>query len=107
MSATYEGYAEIRDKIGMTDYAVAKKSGVGKSTFSDWKNGRCSPKSDKLLKIAAALDISIEVLLDEETQKAWLSADDTALLLMYKDLNDEGKRKVREYTQDILARYHV
>lgn len=107
MSVKYENYQEIRDKIGMTDYAVAKRSGVSKSTFSDWKSGRCCPKSDKLLKIAAALDIPIEVLLDEETQKAWLTADDTALLLMYKDLNEEGKRKVREYTQDILARYHV
>ena len=59
----YEKYAAIRDAKGMTDYAVAKASGIGASTFSDWKNSRSKPKLEKLLKIAAVLGVKIEELI--------------------------------------------
>lgn len=40
----YKKYVELRDGKGVTDYAVAKETGISKSTFSDWKNGRSKPK---------------------------------------------------------------
>ena len=60
----YQKYAEIRDRKGLTDYQVAKASGVQQSTFSDWKHGRSKPKADKLVKIAAALGCSIMDLIE-------------------------------------------
>lgn len=36
----------------MKDSNVAALTGIGKSTFSDWKSGRSEPKNDKLQKIA-------------------------------------------------------
>ena len=63
---TYEKYAEFRDKKGLTDYAVAKQTGLDPSQFSNWKAGRYSPKTDKLAKIAKELDVTIEKLIEEE-----------------------------------------
>ena len=60
---SYTRYAEIRDERGVTDYQVAKETGIPKSTFSDWKNNRSKPKVDKLQKIAEYLKVSILKLL--------------------------------------------
>lgn len=58
--ATYRIYSEARDRLGLTDYAVAKKIGCRPSTISDWKRGVYTPKFDKLMKIAAAVEIPAE-----------------------------------------------
>ena len=55
---TYEKYAEIRDKKNLTDGKVAELAGFGRSTFSDWKSGRSTPKPDKMVKIADVLGMS-------------------------------------------------
>lgn len=42
---------------------VAEATGISPSTFSDWKNGKSYPKTDKLLAIAKFFGVSIEALL--------------------------------------------
>ena len=61
---SYEKYAEIRDKRGMTDYAVAKETGISASTFSDWKRGVYVPKLDKIAKICKLFCVTIEEIAD-------------------------------------------
>lgn len=61
----YEKYSALRDKRHITDYRVAKATGITKSTFSDWKNGRSEPKLDKLKKIADYFGVPIEYFLEE------------------------------------------
>lgn len=58
----YERYCQIRDSKGLNDSKVASGTGIGRSTFSDWKSGRSQPKDEKLRKIAAFLGISVEYL---------------------------------------------
>lgn len=60
----YEKYAEIRSREGLTDTMVSKKTGIARSTFTDWKHGRSKPKVEKLVKIAAALGCSIMDLIE-------------------------------------------
>jgi len=60
----YSKYAELRDKAGITDYEVAKKTGVSTSTLSNWKAGRYTPKADKIQKIATYFGVGIETLLE-------------------------------------------
>ena len=52
---TYKEYAKYRDEKKMKDAEVARRTNIPPSTFSDWKSGRCSPKLDKMAKIAEAL----------------------------------------------------
>ena len=63
---TYEKYCEIRDSKGMRDIDVARKAGIQPSTFSEWKKGKCTPKFEKMSKIAAALDMIYMELVNEE-----------------------------------------
>lgn len=62
----YDRYVALRDARCVTDYAVAEATGIGKSTFSDWKSGRSKPKLEKLMKIAKYFDVPLEVLIGEE-----------------------------------------
>lgn len=59
----YERYVELRDKKGVTDYRVSKDTGIARSTFTDWKNGRSAPKVEKMLLLAEYFDVSVEYLI--------------------------------------------
>lgn len=62
----YEKYAELRDNAGVTDYEVAKNTGVSTATLSNWKAGRYTPKVDKLQKIASYFGVGVEEFLIKE-----------------------------------------
>lgn len=62
----YEKYVKLRDEKNVTDYRVAYETGITKSTFSDWKSGRSSPKIDKLKKIADYFGVPIKYFLGNE-----------------------------------------
>lgn len=59
--AKYEIYARMRDARGVSDYAVAKATGIDPATISGWKMGKYTPKLDKLKKIADYFGVSVEV----------------------------------------------
>lgn len=55
----YEKYIKLRNEKGVTDYRVSVETGITKSTFTDWKNGRSEPKLDKLKKIAEYFGVEV------------------------------------------------
>lgn len=59
----YSKYAELRDAKGVNDAKVAESTGIPRSTFTDWKQGRSKPKVEKLLKLADYFKVSIEELI--------------------------------------------
>lgn len=60
----YEKYAKLREEKKVTDYRVAIDTGITKSTFTDWKNGRSEPKIDKLKRLADYFNVPIEFFLE-------------------------------------------
>lgn len=58
----YEIYCKLRDSKGLSDYQVAKLTGINRSTFSDWKSGRSVPKNEKLQKLAEFFHVSLDYL---------------------------------------------
>lgn len=56
----YTKYVELRDRKGLTDYKVSLDTGITKSTFTDWKNGRSKPKLEKLAKIAEYFGVTVD-----------------------------------------------
>lgn len=63
----YEKYVALRNKKGVTDYRVAESTGITKSTFTDWKNGRSKPKLDKLLLLAKYFGVPMEYFVEDES----------------------------------------
>lgn len=63
---SYVNFEQLLVEKGTTTYKVSKDTGISNSTFSDWKNGRSTPKLDKMQKIAAYFDVSLESLMGED-----------------------------------------
>lgn len=55
----YENYEKLRNERGFKDADVARGTGLNKTVFSEWKNGRSNPKLDKIALIAEFLDVEI------------------------------------------------
>lgn len=54
---------EIRKQKGIKQEVLCKMLGVTQATISGWEIGRAHPTSEMLLKIAQALDVSVDYLL--------------------------------------------
>ena len=48
----YAIFERLLQEKGSTVYQVSKATGIAASTFTDWKQGRSTPKVDKLARIA-------------------------------------------------------
>jgi transcriptional regulator with XRE-family HTH domain len=58
----YARYEELLKEKGVTNYKVAKDTGIAQATLSDWKNGKSTPKNDKLQILADYFDVSLDYL---------------------------------------------
>lgn len=56
----YAKYVQLRDAKGLRDADVAKATDIPQSVFTDWKNGKSSPKVDKIIKIADFFEVSLD-----------------------------------------------
>ena len=57
---------ETREKRKMTQEALAKKVGVAQGFISNLENGNCSPSFEVFIRLARALDCSLDELVDME-----------------------------------------
>ena len=63
----YEAFRQLAERQGISVYRISKLTGIPASTFTDWKNGRSTPKADKLKRIAEYFGTSLDALLDGNT----------------------------------------
>lgn len=66
---TYKRFEVLLKSRNITAYRVSKDTGIGQSTFSDWKSGRSRPKLDKLDKIANYFNVSLEYFIKEGVEE--------------------------------------
>jgi repressor LexA len=59
----YSTFENLLKSNGVTRYQVAKATGISASTFTDWKNGRSTPKADKLARIADYFSVSLDEMM--------------------------------------------
>lgn len=62
-------YAKIQkllDERNMSQYQLAKETGIAQSSLSDWKLGKSKPKTDKLQILANYFNVPIEYFLEEQ-----------------------------------------
>ena len=93
MNEIYDRYKTIRDSRNIKDSQVAKETGITKSTFSEWKSGKYTPKQDKLQKIADFFGVTIDYLMTgtEDTTKE------------YTQLNARDERDISRRLEQTLS----
>ena len=55
----YDIYKALRDAHELSDYRVAKDTGIPYSTLKDWAKGIYTPKVDKIQKLADYFGVSL------------------------------------------------
>ena len=117
---TYENFEKIRKNRGLRNADVSRGTGIAQSTFTDWKKGRCRPKTDKLIRISDFLGCSLRALesgvLDPAFPHVEISDDlrnpsvpiassasaEQKLLDAFRQLNEAGQSLIAGYV-DFLA----
>ena len=61
-----ENLIKRRRALAMTQDELADKLGVSRQSVSKWENGECMPDSDKLIRLADILEISLDELTGRE-----------------------------------------
>ena len=91
----YTIFKELCDQKGVTPYRVAKDTGIGRSTFTDWKKGR-TPRVDKLKKLADYFGVSVEVFFGDVQktgqEEYYYLDEETREILQFLNDNPEYKR---------------
>lgn len=65
----YEVFEKLLEKYDVSAYKVAKETGVTTATLTSWKQGKYTPKQDKLQKIADYFGVTVDYLMTGEEIK--------------------------------------
>lgn len=99
----YDIYAKIRDEKGMRDSDVAFLADIRQGVLSDWKSGKSIPNTKNLLKIARAMDVSLDYLVTGKSSDDYLDMHEKQLVGMFRNLNESAQIKLMDY-MDMLLR---
>ena len=122
----YSIYQKLLDEKGLKNADVARATGISNMTLSDWKNGKSTPKQDKLMKIAEFLGVSLEYLMTGkepeinfdyiytdgnaefliEVSKKAKDKDFVERMMKYMSLLNEDKKSVDDMIDFLHAKEH-
>ena len=88
--------AELRRERGMSQAALAAATGVSRSAVAQWETDRAGQVSANLSRIAAVLDVSVEVLLHGPAARGpeGLASDELALLRLYRQCSEPNRAEL-------------
>lgn len=92
----YEIFERLLEEHGVTAYRVAKETGITTATFTSWKQGKYTPKQDKLQKIADYFGVDIDYL-------RGISKKDVEEEKPYYTLSEKDERDIAEDLERMLA----
>lgn len=65
----YQKFEKLLKANGITPYRVHKDTGISTATLSDWKNGKSTPKKDKIEIICNYFDVPLSYFYGDDEEK--------------------------------------
>ena len=88
-------FVKCLQEKGVTAYKVAKETGISQGQMNEYKNGKITPTTENLIKIADYLECSIDYLLGRKEadtkEKEELTEREQTLLEVFRQLNEIGQ----------------
>jgi len=100
----YEVFEELLKKHNITAYQVAKATGVSTATLTSWKQGKYTPKTEKLTKIATYLGVTVDYLMGntDNTEKKPVLEDELKTKNV-KFIGRDGTVKFKRLTPEMIS----
>lgn len=89
-----ERLKELRKQANLTQVELAKRLGIGQSSYADWERGRKKPTQENLVKISQVFSVSIDYLVGNSEEK---SNDLDNVELLFR-MNSKGLSKEEKET---------
>lgn len=116
----YETFRKLCDERGVRPGTVGRHTGIPTATMTSWKQGKYTPKQDKLQRIAEFFDVTLEYLMGKEPEKesernqyyinprtaeiAQAVFDDPDLMLLFEAARDVKPENIR-LAAEMLRRF--
>ena len=88
-------FVQLLQTRNITAYKVAKETGIAQGLMNQYKNGKKTPTTENLIKIADYLKCSIDTLLGRKGE----NEEEIKLILDYRALSEEGKKALLNYAE--------
>ena len=82
---------QLRKAKNITQLELSKALKISPSAVGMWEQGRNEPSYEMLKKIADYFNVTTDYLLGRDSKQSCLSKNQTNLLEIFNDLNDEGQ----------------
>lgn len=97
----YENFEELCNRNNVRPSAVSKATGIHTATFTSWKQGKYTPKQDKLQLIADYFNVSVDYLMTgKETEFTIEMAERDVALSNMNNRMKEYALKMASLSQD-------
>lgn len=93
----------LRKQAHLTQVELAKRLGIGQSSYADWERGKKNPTQENLIKLAQILNVSVDYLVGNSEEKSD-ELDNIELLFRMnsKGLTDEEKEIFKKELIDFM-----
>ena len=83
----------LRKQAHLTQVELAKRLGIGQSSYADWERGKKNPTQENLIRLAQILNVSVDYLVGNSEEKSD-ELDNIELLFRMnsKGLTEEEKK---------------
>lgn len=86
-------YALLRER-NLTPAELSDKTGIARSTISDWRTKKTNPAADKIMAICEALEVTPSELLTGKTEE-----EERKFLSIYHGLTQKQRNRVLTYME--------
>ena len=88
-----ERLKELRKQAHLTQVELAKRLGIGQSSYADWERGKKNPTHENLVKLAQILNVSVDYLVGStEDKEDRLDNIEILFRMNSKGLTEEEKK---------------
>ena len=110
----YENFQKLCESRDVKPSTVSRATGISTATLTSWKQGKYTPKTDKLQLIADYFGVTLELLMTGETNDGYYFDDETAqtaqaifenkeLRLLFDDARDAKPEDLQAVHSMLLA----
>lgn len=100
----YDRFEDLLKRKGLKVADLSRITGLKSTVFSEWKSGKSIPKTDKLIKIAKALNTTVEYLVTGEDSEGGSSYTKEQIdqAILFLDQYEQAPPEIQAAIQTLL-----